>query len=74
MTATPAHRVCRRQTPPITDRLAAAQPSDADAPERDDFSSKRHPAPSFLFEHDLRANAFAFVARENRYTLFRIML
>jgi hypothetical protein len=27
-----------------------------------------------LFAHDLRANAFAFVARENRYTLFRIML
>jgi len=26
-----------------------------------------------LFAHDLRANAFAFVARENRYTLFRIM-
>jgi hypothetical protein len=26
------------------------------------------------FEHDLRANAFAFVARENRFTLFRIML
>jgi len=28
-----------------------------------------------LFEHDLRANArFAFVARENRFPLFRIML
>jgi hypothetical protein len=26
-----------------------------------------------LFADDLRANAFAFVARENRYTLFRIM-
>jgi hypothetical protein len=26
-----------------------------------------------LFGHDLRANAFAFVARENRFTLFRIM-
>jgi hypothetical protein len=26
-----------------------------------------------LFAHDLRANAFAFVARENHYTLFRIM-
>src|SRR6266480_4409154 len=25
--------------------------------ERDDFSSNRHPALSFLFEHDLRANA-----------------
>jgi len=25
-------------------------------------------------EHDLRANAFAFVARENRCTLFRIVL
>jgi hypothetical protein len=29
---------------------------------------------SSLFEHDLRANAFAFVARENRFPLFRIML
>src|SRR6266702_4367687 len=28
----------------------------------------------FLIEHDLRANASRFVARENRYTLFRIML
>jgi len=27
-----------------------------------------------LFEHDLRANAFAFVARENRLPLFRITL
>jgi len=27
-----------------------------------------------LIEHDLRANALRFVARENRYTLFRIML
>jgi hypothetical protein len=27
-----------------------------------------------LIEHDLRANAFAFVTRENRYTLFPIML
>jgi hypothetical protein len=27
-----------------------------------------------LIERDLRANAFAFVARENRCTLFRIML
>jgi hypothetical protein len=27
-----------------------------------------------LLEHDLRANAVAFVATENRYTLFRIML
>jgi hypothetical protein len=33
--------------------------------ERDDFSSNRHPALSFLFEHDLS---------ENRYPLFRIML
>jgi hypothetical protein len=29
---------------------------------------------SLLFANDLRANAFAFVARENRYTLFRTML
>jgi hypothetical protein len=28
----------------------------------------------FLFLPDLRANAFAFVAGESRYTLFRIML
>jgi hypothetical protein len=28
----------------------------------------------FLFSHDLRANVSAFVARENRYALFRIML
>jgi hypothetical protein len=42
--------------------------------EQDDFSLNRHLALSFLFEHDLRANAFAFVARENRFTLFRIML
>jgi hypothetical protein len=27
-----------------------------------------------LFERDLRANAFAFVARENRFPLFRITL
>jgi len=27
-----------------------------------------------LFEHDLRANALAFVARENRFPLLRIML
>src|SRR5271168_869241 len=27
-----------------------------------------------LLEHDLRANAFAFVAWENRFPLFRIML
>src|SRR5882757_4516623 len=27
-----------------------------------------------LSEHDLRANASAFVARENRFPLFRIML
>jgi len=26
-----------------------------------------------LFAHDPRASAFAFVARENRYTLFRIV-
>jgi hypothetical protein len=26
------------------------------------------------FEHDLRATRSAFVARESRYTLFRIML
>jgi len=26
-----------------------------------------------LFVHDLRANAKAFVAREDRFTLFRIM-
>src|ERR671921_32766 len=32
---------------------------------RDDASSNRHPAPSILFEHDLRANA---------YRVFRIML
>src|SRR6185312_2056252 len=25
---------------------------------RDDASSNRHPAPSFLFEHDLQANAY----------------
>jgi hypothetical protein len=29
---------------------------------------------STSFEHDLRANASAFVARENRFPLFRIML
>src|ERR1700722_18243695 len=29
---------------------------------------------SLCAEHDLRANVFAFVARENRYPLFRIML
>ena len=28
-----------------------------EAPERDDFSSNRHPALSFLLTHDLRANA-----------------
>jgi hypothetical protein len=27
-----------------------------------------------LFEHDLRAKRFAFVAREYRFPLFRIML
>jgi hypothetical protein len=27
-----------------------------------------------LFEHDLRANAFAFVASENLFPPFRIML
>ena len=31
-------------------------------------------AAGFLIEHDLRANAFAFVAREDRYPLFWIML
>jgi hypothetical protein len=29
---------------------------------------------SFLYEHDLCANAFAFVPRKNRFPLFRIML
>src|ERR1700716_3185684 len=29
---------------------------------------------SLQLEHDLRANAIAFVARENRFPLFRIML
>jgi hypothetical protein len=42
--------------------------------EQDDLSSNRHPALYYLFEHDLRANAFAFVPRENRFPLFRIML
>jgi hypothetical protein len=28
---------------------------------------------ALVLTHDLRANAFAFVATENRYTLFRIM-
>jgi hypothetical protein len=31
-------------------------------------------AGGLLLEHDLRANGFAFVARENRLPLFRIML
>jgi hypothetical protein len=34
---------------------------------------REHNGFGLLFAHDLRANAFAFVARENRYTLFRIM-
>jgi hypothetical protein len=31
-------------------------------------------AGELILEHDLRANGFAFVARENRVPLFRIML
>jgi len=38
----------------------------------DDFSSNRHPALSFCLSMISRKR-FAFVARENRYPLFRIM-
>jgi hypothetical protein len=41
---------------------------------RDGIKLNHHRASQFLIEHDLRANAFAFVARENRYPLFRVML
>src|SRR5258705_13440441 len=36
-------------------RIALLKPG---IPARDDASSNRHPAPSILFEHDLRANAY----------------
>jgi hypothetical protein len=36
---------------------------------RDELRMNHHRVFSLLFAHDLRANAFAFVARENRCTL-----
>jgi hypothetical protein len=42
--------------------------------ERDDFSSKRHLALSFCLSMISAQTRSAFVARENRYPLFRIML
>jgi hypothetical protein len=42
--------------------------------ERDDFSSSRHPALSFCLSMISAQTPLAFVARENRYPLFRIML
>ncbi len=42
--------------------------------ERDDFSSKRHRALSFCLSMISAQTRSAFVARENRYPLFRIML
>jgi hypothetical protein len=40
----------------------------------DDASSNRHPAPSILFEHDLRANAYRVYPEGKPVPLFRIML
>jgi len=42
--------------------------------ERDNFSSNRHPALSFCLSMISAQTRSAFVAREDRYTLFRIML
>ena len=42
--------------------------------ERDDFSSNRHPALYFCLSMISAQTRSAFVARENRYPLFRIML
>jgi hypothetical protein len=42
--------------------------------EHDDFSSNRHPALSFCLSMISAQTRSAFVARENRYPLFRIML
>jgi hypothetical protein len=41
---------------------------------RDDASSNRHPAPSILFEHDLRANAYRVCPEGKPVPTFRIML
>src|SRR5438128_1840660 len=41
---------------------------------RDDASSNRHPAPTILFEHDLRANAYRVCPEGKPVPLFRIML
>jgi hypothetical protein len=41
---------------------------------RDDASSNRHPAPSILFEHDLRANAYRVCPEGKPVSTFRIML
>src|SRR5258705_5802126 len=42
--------------------------------ERDDFSSNRHPTLSFCLSMISAQTRSAFVARGNRYPLFRIML
>jgi hypothetical protein len=52
-------------------RIALLKPG---IPARDDASSNRHPAPSILFEHDLRANAYRVCPEGKPVPLFRIML
>src|SRR5215471_10730663 len=63
----------RRLHGPAAPASDPAQRPAAKPPELKAFPAGARSRSSPLFEHDLRARS-AFVARENRYTLFRIML
>ena len=62
------------QAPKLESRIMRHELSDFEHLERDDFSSNRHPALSFCLSMISAQTRSAFVARENRHPLFRIML
>jgi hypothetical protein len=69
--------VVQRLTRDLTGKPGPTFPDRAQKPgllARDDASSNRHPAPSILFEHDLRANAYRVCPEGKPVPTFRIML